>query len=819
MKVSQNWLKELVDINVTPDELSEKLSVGGFEVESLENSSLKYKGVVLGRVLSVKKHNNSDKLSICNVDIGKKQLQIICGAQNIKSNIFVYVATIGTFLDHLKITIKASEIRGISSEGMICSLQELGLEDKSDGIAIINDKLGEKFELGTPISNLLKLNDCIYDLAITANRPDGMSVIGVAREISALLQTKLRFPEIIDNLILEKFKPCIHNTNAINNDSFYSITSVDNVDGKILSPEWIRDRLEKSDIKSINLIVDITNYVLLEQGQPFHAFDKDKLSLIAGKDVGHDDFGIREAKDGEKLLALDGITYDLNENITVITCADIPIAIAGVIGGMDTSVSDSTNSLYLESAVFNPSSIRKSSKEIGIRTESSSRFEKGISKRNTITSIKRIIKLFSDFFKINESTTFITEDITTDTNFIKLRRTRIQSILGPIVERKIDNKNEIIHKRNLTDIEITEKLKLIGCKLISKEYGWDVQVIPHRSQDLIREIDLIEEIARLIGYDFFDQNIPNPLTPGRLTNKQKVIRNIRNYFANTGFNEVLTYSLVSNDDNKRIKISNPLLAETSCLRNNLWQEHIKIVNQNIKSGRNNCWIFEIGKIFTKEDDFREEEYLSGAISGNNEFEYWKTSGKTNDLDYYQARGKLRESLSALNINIIDKPTEKINYLHPGRSSLLLIEGKEAGYFGQIHPKFIYEKKALKTIYLFNLKVSSIIDASTRKNIWEPIFKSFPLVPKIERDINLIFNKKFLLNEIIIFIKKSGKKLLEDVSIIDIYQDKIIGVDNISYTFRLSYRDPVKTLKESDINQLNANIIQNIIKKYSAILRE
>jgi len=819
MKVSQNWLKELVEINTTPEQLSEKLSIGGFEVESLVDNSSKFKGIVLGKILSAVKHNNSDKLTICKVDIGSDQLQIICGANNVKSDIYVYVATVGTYLDKVDLNIKASEIRGVYSEGMICSLEELGLEDKSDGIAIVEKSIFQKFKLGTPISELLELNDFVYELAITANRPDGMSMIGIAREVSALLQTKLTNLEISENLPISKFNPQIIKPNSIINDTFYSLTTISNIDGKKTSPKWLKDRLEKSDINSVNLIVDITNYILLEQGQPLHAFDKDKLSKLIGKNVSQNDFGIRDANEGEILHCLDGNTYELNKNITIITCEDIPIAIAGVIGGMETSVTDTTTSIFLEAAVFNPSSIRKSSKEIGLRTESSSRFEKGISNKNTVSSVKRAIKLFTEFFNISNQMLFISNDTNDNYELIKLRRDRIHKILGPIkIKNKVHNSNNLI-KRNLNDKEITDKLELIGCSLINKNYGWDVEVVASRSQDLFREIDLIEEIARLIGYDLFDENIPNPLIPGKLTNIQNSIRKIRHGFILSGFNEVLTYSLVPNDNNKRIKIANPLLKETSCLRNNLWEEHIRIVNQNINSGSNNCWIFEIGKIFEdNKNNFIEEEFINGAICGNNKFESWDNSGKQKELDYYEARGKLREALDSLKISIQDKTTEKINFLHPGRTSLLFIEGKESGYFGQLHPKYLIEKNSVKNLYLFSIKLKNISEASTRKNKWNPVFKNYPTVPKIERDINLIFNKKYFINEIISSIRKSGKKLLEDVNLVDIYSDESLGKDNISYTFRLSYRDHNKTLKDSDITELNSNIISNIENKYSAKIR-
>ena len=813
MKVSQNWLKNLVEINSTPEDLSEKLSIGGFEVESLENCSKNVNGVVLGKVLSVLKHEGSDKLSICQVDIGNpKNLQIICGASNIKPNIYVYVATVGAELNAVNLTIKRSEIRGVLSEGMICSLQELGLEDSSDGIEIIDEELALKHKLGTPGSNLLQLNDFIYDLAITANRPDGMSVIGIAREISALLESKLDFPQLNHKYEINLLKEIQLCPEAITSNCLYTITCINGVNGEKLSPRWLRDRIEKSGIKSINLLVDLTNYILLEQGQPLHAFDKDKLSNLIGKEVSPNDFSVRKAKDNESLKCLDGKNYDLNENITIITCCDKPVAIAGVIGGLETSVTNTTSSIYLEGAVFNPVTIRKSSREIGVRTESSSRYEKGISSKNTIGAVTRAINLLEEYYPINLPIINTSNLINNEDVFIKLRRNRIHKILGPLII------NDQLDKRNLSDNEIVDKLMLIGCTLKSKEYGWDVTVIPNRSQDLVREIDLIEEIARLIGYDRFDLNLPNPIKPGKLSSQQLALKKVKSGFIENGFNEVLSYSLVPEDKESLIKISNPLLLETSCLRDNIWEEHLEIVNRNIKSGQTSCYIFEVGNVFYKNSEFIQEEILNGAIFGNKKFGAWVNSGKDNDLNYYEARGKLKEALSSLNIKVDDKPTNSIDFLHPGRTAKLFIEGKDAGYFGEIHPKLILDKTALKKVYLFSINVANLLGASTRKNKWIPIYKQYPIVPKMERDINFIFSKEHLISEITSEIRKTGKNLLEDVNLIDVFEDINFGEDFISYTFRLSYRDKDKTLLDSDISSIHSNIVSKVEKRFNTKLR-
>jgi phenylalanyl-tRNA synthetase beta chain len=666
--------------------------------------------------------------------------------------------------------------------------------------------------LGTPGSNLLQLNDFIYDLAITANRPDGMSVIGIAREISALLESKLDFPQLNHKYEINLLKEIQLCPEAITSNCLYTITCINGVNGEKLSPRWLRDRIEKSGIKSINLLVDLTNYILLEQGQPLHAFDKDKLSNLIGKEVSPNDFSVRKAKDNESLKCLDGKNYDLNENITIITCCDKPVAIAGVIGGLETSVTNTTSSIYLEGAVFNPVTIRKSSREIGVRTESSSRYEKGISSKNTIGAVTRAINLLEEYYPINLPIINTSNLINNEDVFIKLRRNRIHKILGPLII------NDQLDKRNLSDNEIVDKLMLIGCTLKSKEYGWDVTVIPNRSQDLVREIDLIEEIARLIGYDRFDLNLPNPIKPGKLSSQQLALKKVKSGFIENGFNEVLSYSLVPEDKESLIKISNPLLLETSCLRDNIWEEHLEIVNRNIKSGQTSCYIFEVGNVFYKSSEFIQEEILNGAIFGNKKFGAWVNSGKDNDLNYYEARGKLKEALSSLNIKVDDKPTNSIDFLHPGRTAKLFIEGKDAGYFGEIHPKLILDKTALKKVYLFSINVANLLGASTRKNKWIPIYKQYPIVPKMERDINFIFSKEHLISEITSEIRKTGKNLLEDVNLIDVFKDINFGEDFISYTFRLSYRDKDKTLLDSDISSIHSNIVSKVEKRFNTKLR-
>ena len=357
--------------------------------------------------------------------------------------------------------------------------------------------------------------------------------------------------------------------------------------------------------------------------------------------------------------------------------------------------------------------------------------------------------------------------------------------------------------------------------ITSTSSGWDVQIPPYRSSDLTREIDLIEEIARLIGYDNFDSNMPDPLEPGVLKPANLVERRLRNSFIHNGFQEVVTSSLVGpdNTDENAVIIKNPLLSETSRLRTNVWDEHIKILQRNVSFGAEGCWIFEIAKTYKKDkESFVETNLLSGALTGNKRFSKWGSASKQISLDYFEARGKLQQSLEVLGIETIDKQLIEKDFMHPGRTSELFVEGKSIGFFGQIHPSFSEKYDLIKETYLFNLDFDSLIKASTRKTNWTRIYKDYPTVPFMERDIALIHSRKYSSLEIINLIKKSGRPLLEKVELIDRYEGSSIPEDSISQAFRIKYRDPKKTLIEEDINPIHEKIRTTLKEKLNADLR-
>ncbi len=824
----------MLKIEIPIDELAEKLSIAGFEVESLDDLSKNAEGVVVGYVVDKEAHPNADKLSVCQVNVGSKtNLQIVCGAKNVKEGAYVAVATEGSVLRAKGIKIKASKLRGISSQGMICSLEELGLKSEQDGIYIF-DSITEVGDLiGKSVNGLLGLDETVIELAITANRPDGMSVRGIAQEIAALTKERLKLPNFESMCEYSELKSENFKCDALSKNCIYGIALIELGDIAKYPNDKVKDRIEKCGINSVNPIVDITNYVMLEQGQPLHAFDADLLDKLIGRTVKEDDFGLRLAKESETFKTLDASEVSLNEDSTVVTCADIPIAVAGVIGGKDTAVSQKTKRIWLESAVFSQKSVRNSSRSLGIRTESSARYEKGITKEFTLNSAQRVISLIGQCEKDIETMGWYIGNNQKEILTVGLRQKRVTKLLGLISstkedieqskEKSNDLKINIIPNRDreLTNEEIELALNAIGCKTFPSEEGWDVEIPDIRKNDLKREIDLIEEVARIIGYDRFCSRLPEPINPGQLNSRLKAERRLRDALCSKGLNEITTFSLVPKDEDnyKQIPIRNPLLTETSNLRTNLWEEHLKICERNLQSGKKYCWIFEIGKIYTNEKGkIEESSMLSGILCEKNRLERWSESAKSK-FDYYKARGILASIFISLKLEIRDQPiTSPIERYHPGRTSDLILEGRKIGIFGEVHPEMLDNLDLPRQTYIFELDLDKIIDSVTRKNKWLANFKEFSTKPFLERDLSIILPKKFLSVMVQDCIKKTGKSLLEKVEIIDRYYSDSIGEENYGLTFRLSFRDKENILSDKDVSPIYDKICNSVSREFRAQLR-
>ena len=813
MRVSLSWLKELVEVSDPVEELAHRLSMAGFEEEEIDDLSARAQGVVVGFVKERVQHPNADKLSVCQVDVGQGDpIQIVCGAKNVRAGIHVPVAMVGAVLPAVNLTIKAGELRGEASNGMICSLSELGLATESDGIAVLDDLEEPLPSPGQPVAPVLGLDDTVLDLAITANRPDGLSMVGIAREVAALTGAKLALPALNLNPEVAQLAASEESRAAMESGGLYGLTLIEGVDGSVGSPAWVQRRLDRAGVNRVNAVVDITNVVMLEQGQPLHAFDADALEAITGQSVEASSFGIRQARDGERFTGLDERELTLDSRAQVVTCHDQPIALAGVMGSLNSRVTGTTRRIWLESAMFSPVAVRTTARSVGMRTDASARFEKGLPKDMTLGCGVRALELLQTQFPCKAMGRWVCGDTRSDAEPVVLRRDALHQLLGPL-----ENEDS---SEDLPDSSIEACLTALGCELTTTDNGWTVLAPAARRMDLAREIDLIEEVARLVGFDRFGAHLPDPIAPGALTAKQQAERRLRRLFTAAGLQEITTLSLVGSvEGDERIGISNPLLSETSHLRSNLWEEHLAVCVRNLKASQEGCWVFELGTTYSgSADAVIETRRLGGVICGERRLESWTSSGKSTPLSYHAARGRLQEVMGALKLEISDRRLSDDPRLHPGRAATLILEGRPLGCFGQLHPELAESQDLPEATYLFELDLERLLEATTRSNRWTPAFKSYPTVPASERDLAVVVNRSLASADLVQCIRKAGKPLLESVVLIDRFEGEQVGSGQASQAFRLRYRGKTETLTDEQVQPVHDKIRQALVKQFSAELR-
>jgi phenylalanyl-tRNA synthetase beta chain len=804
MRISLSWLRELVEIKISPEDLAETLTMAGFEVEDIEDRRTWASGVVVGRVLEKQPHPNADKLSVCQVDIGASEaLNIVCGAGNVRADIYVAVATIGTYLANIDLKIKPAKLRGVPSQGMICSLKELGLPTDVDGIHIFPE---ENLQLGSDVRPLLGLDDVILDVTATANRADALSMVGIAREVAALTGGKLTIPEPAEVSVptgVGNFTLKIDETQAC---PAYIGTVIEKV--KIApSPDWLQQRLRAAGTRPINNVVDITNYVLLEWGQPLHAFDRDRLGEKA-------QVGVRFANAGESLKTLDGQTRNLNTQNLVITGNNKPIALAGVMGGEDTEVYDGTQNIFLEAALFDSVAIRRSSRSIGLRTEASGRYERGVNRAELEKATHRALSMMVEIAQgtiVNQEIADTRPDPSTWSPAIALRLERVNQVLGPI---EMDEKTGELQGEDVERI-----LTALGCQLRSSgENTWTVTVPPYRYRDLEREIDLIEEIARLYGYDNFSDTLPDKSEAGYLPLDQELIRKLRASFRAEGLTELIHYSLVKPQRERQIVLSNPLFTEYSALRTELISGLIDAFQYNLEQGNGSLNGFEIGRIFSLEEDgLAEAEAIAGIIGGDRTVGKWSRSGEQL-LTWFQAKGILEGVFQRLGLEVEYQPDNQNSRLHPGRTASLWIRGNRLGTFGQLHPQVRREKGLPDSVYVFQLDLDVLLDSLERDEILTPPFKAYSTYPAADRDIAFFAPVKVTVAEIEKAIAKAGKDLLQSVELFDEYRGDNVPKGQRSLAFRLIYRTSDRTLTDAEVEPVHNKVREALVEKFGVSLR-
>ena len=790
MKLSLNFVKDYIELDddLTVEKIAEDMTNASSEYD-VAGKLINATNLVIGYVEECEKHPNSDHLHVCKVNVGNQVLNIVCGAPNIRKGLKVIVALVGAKLPG--ITIKRSMIRGIESNGMICSLLELGLEnkfvDEVDKTGI--HELPQDAPIGEDPIKYLQLDDEVIDFDLTANRGDLLSILGMAYELGAIYDKKvkdidLNFKEN-DEDINDTFKVEVNTENC----SIFLAKKVQNVVIKE-SPQFIKSRLIASGIRPINNVVDISNYVMLETGQPLHFYDYDKLNGM---------IEVRMAKNGEKLTTLDGIERSLHDENIVISDGKKAIGLAGVMGGLDTEITENTKNIIIESAIFDGVKVRKTSKEL-VRSEASNRFEKGLDPNRTYMALKRSCKLLENY-----------ADAQIVGGIAKYDTTSLES---KKIETNFDDINKILGL-NISDEEILNVFRKLG--FTYKVNGRNVNVlVPKRRVDIEIKEDLNEEVSRIYGVNNIEGILPN--LPMKSGGYDKTIREIRNKMVSLGLNETLSYVLVgeseakefTKDDTEIIKLLDPMSEDRSTLRHSMIPSLMKIYSYNEARGNDDVSIFEIAKTFyKKEEEYGEERHLAGLLTG--EFE---KGIETKKVDFYVAKGIVEEILDYLgyeNRYRFIKDSKKIaKEFHPGQTALIYINKELVGVIGKVHPN-----KTKADVFVFEINLDKLLNIKAGKMKFKEISK----FPSVTNDLAIVVDKNILAEQIENQIKKSAGPMLNSIRLFDVYTGKGIEENKKSLAFSLQFEKLNSTLTDEEINSIMQKIIKDLEVKLGAKLRK
>ncbi len=798
MKISLNWLNEYIDIeNIDPEEVLEKLTVGGLEVDTVVNHSKQLENIVVGFVKEKKKHPDADKLSVCIVSDGIRDYNVVCGAPNVEAGQKVAFAKVGAVIPMNGMKLKKAKIRGEISEGMICAEDELNLGEDHTGIIVLDDEL----PAGIPLAEALELNDVIAEIDITPNRSDALSHIGVARDLSAILKKDVQYPEVEFN---GSGRPADQIASVEIKDTEgcprYSAAVVTNVKVKE-SPEWLKTRLLSVGLRPINNVVDVTNFVLYELGQPLHAFDLEKLS---GKKI-----IVRKAGTDEEFVTLDSKVRKLQPDDLMICDAEKPVALAGIMGGENSEVSENTKNILIESAYFNPSRIRRTSKRLGLSTDASYRFERGSDPEITVFAVQRAAVLIAELTggKIAEGIIDVYPE-PLERPKIELRFSRVTKILG----------------FEIPPAEIESILTGLGFVILSVEREKMIVEIPLFRTDILREIDLIEEVARIYGYSGIKSVERIKITLEPKIDQGKKRDNLRSRAIALGYSEMLNNSLLNSrrasEFGRPIAVLSPQSVEMSHLRTSLVQGALNSISSNLKVRENNLKLFEIGKIFNLKnepirsfDDFSEEEHLIFAITGNALQDEW--FGKQRAFDIYDLIGDVDEFLRVsfpeieFKNKVVNKSDEKFEFKIERYFRKKLI-----GAGGKLSKAYLRKYEIPQDVFIFDFNLEEIYKLPEIPRYYKEVLK----YPKVIRDFAFIVDKRTTNEEIVRAIKEGSSNLLKKIKLFDIFESKTLGEGKKSMAYTLEYYSESRTLTEEEVDKDFWSAIENVTKKLNAKLR-
>jgi len=799
LKLSLNWLKNYIDLDgISTDEIIEKLTTSGLEVDEAIDQKKIFENYIVGYVTEKVKHPNADKLSLCKVDDGESEIPIVCGAPNVEAGQKIVLAKVGAILPVDEFKISKTKIRGELSQGMICSEKELGIGDDQTGIMVLDKKL----ETGTPLSDALGFDDVIIDIDITPNRADAFCHIGVARDLAAVFNRNYKKPEIQINESEESADELAEVVIKNSEDCpRYVAKVVKNINIKE-SPEWLKKKLISIGLRPINNVVDVTNFILHELGQPLHAFDLDRLS---GKKI-----IVRSAGKNEKFTTLDSKERELIESDLLICDGKKPVAIAGVMGGENSEVSNDTKNILVESAYFRPSAIRKTSKKLGLSTDASIRFERGCDPEMTIFAAKRAAQLIAEL----GDGVIAKGEIDVYPNLIKnikvdVRFSRITKILGFEVEH--DKIREIL---NNLELEIVDEFNEgVTCK------------IPLFRHDIEREVDLIEEVARIYGYDKIPAVSHIGVTLERRIDHSIFNDKIRETLTNLGFYEIITNSLlneeIANNFGQPIGVLNPQSVEMSHMRPSLIPGILSTLSRNIKVKENNLKLYEIGHIFEKVnekinsfDDFYESEHLILAITGNNSDDEWYE--KSRSFDIYDLKGIVDSFLS----KFVGKEKISENYNSEKFDTIFdylinkTIKKNNIGFVGKVNKNTLDSFDISQNVYLFDINLTLLAKYVSKKDGFNELLK----YPKVVKDCAFVLDKNIDYKSVKKIIYSNSSKLLKNVKLFDIFESESLGEHKKSLAFELEYFNFERTLTEEEVEKDFWKVIESVKNKFNAQLR-
>ncbi|MFZ2644676.1 MAG: phenylalanine--tRNA ligase subunit beta [Trichococcus flocculiformis] len=804
MKVSYKWLKEYLDLSdVTPDELAEKMSRTGIEVDDVIYPGKGLSKIVVGETLSVVDHPDSDHLHVCQVNIGAEEpIQIVCGAPNVAAGQKVIVALHGARITG-NAKIKKGKMRGQESNGMICSLAELGYSESvvskkyADGIFV----LPAEAVPGTEVVDLLELDDAILDIDITPNRADALSMRGSAYEVAAIYNKALKFPEAPvsekTGSVTEYIKVAVEDTNDA---PAYHIQVIKDV--KIAeSPLWLQNKLMNGGIRPINNVVDITNYILLEYGQPLHAFDYDQ--------IGSKEIIVRRAKENETMTTLDGVERTLDTDNIVITNGTAPIALAGVMGGLDSEITDGTVTVALEAALFNPVLIRKTAGKFNLRSESSSRFEKGINVATIRTAGQHAAELIHEL----AGGTIVAGTASVDT--VEVKDTEVVITLEKI-NRSLGTA--------ISSGEVTAIFNQLGFASTFDGETFTVAVPPRR-WDISIYADILEEVARIYGYDNLPETLPiTPALPTALTPKQHTMRITRRFMEGAGLTQNISYVLTTAEkareyaveDKEGIRLAWPMSEDRSTLRMNLLSTLLDNAAYNVARKNTDIQFYEIGRVFFPSADSVlpiEAERLAGVMTGMAYQKDWQMAAEP--VNFYHAKGVLDGYFETMGLSdqIRFEAAKDLKWMHPGRTAAVYLGDAYIGYVGQVHPATA-NAYDLKETYAFEIDFEAIIAAPKEVITQQPI----PKFPGVTRDVALLVDETVTHQQIVKTIKENGGKFLKDVHLFDIYQGKGIEDGKKSVAYSMSFLNPEATLVDEDINKAFTKLVAALETECGAAIR-